>query len=123
MRDSIIGRKIEKADLDKIFNSSKAEFLAVCGRRRVGKTFLIKEYFEKELVFSVSGLAKANTQKQIKNFYSTLKLYDSFLTEKPSDWLDAFNLLIKYLTSLPQVEKPCVRDPRSPSAVDPRKQV
>ena len=45
MRDSIIGRKAERSELDKIFNSSKAEFLAVCGRRRVGKTFLIKEYF------------------------------------------------------------------------------
>ena len=105
MRDSIVGRKMEKAELEKIFNSAKAEFLAVCGRRRVGKTFLIKEYFEKELVFSVSGLAKANTQKQIKNFYSTLKLYDSSLTEKPNDWLDAFNLLIKYLTSLSQERK------------------
>ena len=68
MKDSIVGRNSEKAELDKIFRSAKAEFLAVCGRRRVGKTFLIKEYFEKEIVFSVSGLAKANTQKQIKNF-------------------------------------------------------
>ena len=110
MRDSIIGRKGEKAELDKIFHSAKAEFLAVCGRRRVGKTFLIKEYFEKELVFSVSGLAKANTKKQIKNFYSTLKLYDSSFTEKPNDWLDAFNLLIKYLTSLPQERKVILLD-------------
>ena len=110
MRDSIIGRKAERSELDKIFNSSKAEFLAVCGRRRVGKTFLIKEYFEKELVFSVSGLAKANTPKQIKNFYTTLKLYDSSLTEKPGDWLDAFNLLIKYLTSLPQERKVILLD-------------
>ena len=110
MRDCIIGRKTEKKELDKIFNSSKAEFLAVCGRRRVGKTFLIKEYFEKELVFSVSGLAKANTPKQIKNFYSTLKLYDASLNEKPNDWLDAFNLLIKYLTSLPQERKVILLD-------------
>lgn len=110
MRDSIVGRKAEKAELDKIFHSAKAEFLAVCGRRRVGKTFLIKEYFEKELVFSVSGISKANTQKQIKNFYSTLKLYDSSLTEKPNDWLDAFNLLIKYLTSLPQERKVILLD-------------
>lgn len=110
MRDSIVGRKTEKAELDKIFHSAKAEFLAVCGRRRVGKTFLIKEFFEKELVLSVSGISKANTQKQIKNFYSTLKLYDSSLTEKPNDWLDAFNLLIKYLISLPQERKVILLD-------------
>ena len=110
MKDSIVGRNSEKAELDKIFRSAKAEFLAVCGRRRVGKTFLIKEYFEKEIVFSVSGLAKANTQKQIKNFHSTLKLYDSSFTEKPNDWLDAFNLLIKYLTSLPQERKVILLD-------------
>lgn len=110
MRNCIVGRKEEKAELDRIFNSHKAEFLAVCGRRRVGKTFLIKEYFEKELVFSVSGLAKANTQKQIKNFYSTLKLYDSSFSEKPADWLDAFNLLIKYLSCLPQEKKVILLD-------------
>lgn len=110
MSDSIVGRNAEKAELNKIFNSAKAEFLAVCGRRRVGKTFLIKEYFENELVFSVSGLAMANTQKQIKNFYATLKLYDSSLSEKPIDWLDAFNLLIKYLDSLPHERKVILLD-------------
>ena len=110
MIDCIVGRNAEKAELDKIFHSAKAEFLAVCGRRRVGKTFLIKEFFEKELVFSVSGLAKANTQKQIKNFYSTLKLYDSSFSEKPSDWLDVFNLLINYLNSLQQERKVILLD-------------
>lgn len=97
MKEVIIGRYKEQKELEKIYNSPRAEFLAVCGRRRVGKTFLIKEYFEKELVFSVSGLAKANTAKQLKNFYSTLKLYDPTLSEHPADWLDMFNILIKYL--------------------------
>ena len=49
-------------------------------------------------------------KKQIKNFYSTLKLYDSSLTEKPNDWLNAFNLLIKYQTSLPQERKVILLD-------------
>jgi len=69
MKEAIIGRTAEKVELKKIFESGKAEFLAIYGRRRVGKTFLIKEFFENDIVFSVTGLAKGNTRLQIKNFY------------------------------------------------------
>ncbi len=110
MKENIIGRHKEQKELEKIYNSPRAEFLAVCGRRRVGKTFLIKEYFEDELVFSVSGLAKANTAKQLKNFYSTLTLYDSSLSERPVDWLDMFNILIKYLMNHPAKRKVILLD-------------
>ena len=57
MKESIIGRTAEKMELQRIFESGKAEFVAIYGRRRVGKTFLIKEFFEENLVFSVAGLA------------------------------------------------------------------
>ncbi len=110
MEENIIGRDFEKKELQKIYNSPRAEFLAICGRRRVGKTFLIKEYFEKELVFSVAGLAKAKTKKQLKNFYFTLKLYDPSLNEYPTDWLGMFNMLIKYLMNHPAERKVILLD-------------
>lgn len=94
MRENIIGRSEEKKILEKLYLSDKSEFVAVYGRRRVGKTFMIKEFFENELLFSVSGLANEKTAKQLENFHLTLLRYDKSLTEKPTDWLQAFEMLV-----------------------------
>ena len=65
MKNNIIGRKSEQDTLARIYESRQSEFVAVCGRRRVGKTFLVREYFEQEMVFQTSGLAGGNTQEQL----------------------------------------------------------
>ena len=108
MIDNIIGRTAEKDLLARIYASVQSEFVAVCGRRRVGKTFLVREYFEEEMVFQVSGLAGGNTQEQLKNFFHTLRRYDSSVTTMPTDWLDAFEMLICYLQSLTSVDRKVV---------------
>ena len=110
MKESIIGRSSEKVELQKILESGKSEFVAIYGRRRVGKTFLIKEFFEDEIVFSVAGLAKGNTRLQIKNFYKTIQRYDSSFNRAPKDWLDVFDCLIKYLESLDKRRKVILLD-------------
>lgn len=94
MKQNIIGREKEKALLERIYNSSRAEFVAVCGRRRVGKTFLIKEFFENELIFQTAGLANDRLSKQIKSFYEDLIEYGlPRQANGPKDWIDAFSLL------------------------------
>ncbi len=108
MIENIIGRAAEKDQLKNIFASNQSEFVAVCGRRRIGKTFLVREYFEDKMVFLVSGLANGNTQEQLKNFYYTLRRYDSSVTTMPNDWLDAFEMLIGYLQSLTSMERKVV---------------
>ena len=108
MRNNIIGRQSEQDTLARIYESRQVEFVAVCGRRRVGKTFLIREYFEEEMVFQTSGLTGASTQEQLKNFFYTLRRYDKTTTEMPHDWLDAFEMLITYLDSLVKVERKVV---------------
>ncbi|MDR2472090.1 MAG: ATP-binding protein [Tannerella sp.] len=45
MKKNIIGREREKKKLEEIFASKRSEFVAVYGRRRVGKTFLIRFLF------------------------------------------------------------------------------
>lgn len=100
MIENIIGREAEKDALARVWESNQSEFVAVCGRRRVGKTFLVREYFEEQMVFQVSGIANGNTGEQLKNFYYTLRRYDSSVSEMPKDWIDAFELLIRYLSSL-----------------------
>ena len=110
MKENIIGRKAEIRELERLYHSNKAEFVAVYGRRRVGKTFLVKQLFEKELVFSVAGLANEKTAKQLKNFFKTLQLYDKGIADKPKDWIDAFDLLIRYLLSLGEGRKVILLD-------------
>ena len=108
MKNNIIGRKSEQDTLACIYESRQSEFVAICGRRRVGKTFLVREYFEQEMVFQASGLAGGNTQEQLKNFFYTLRRYDRKVSSLPHDWLDAFEMLISYLDSLSQVERKVV---------------
>lgn len=110
MKEDIIGRRAEIRELERLYGSGKAEFVAVYGRRRVGKTFLVKQLFEKELVFSVAGLANEKTKKQLKNFYKTLQLYDKSIKTAPQDWLDAFDLLTRYLVSLGEGRKVILLD-------------
>ena len=89
MIENIIGREAEKYALARVWESNQSEFVAVCGRRRVGKTFLVREYFEEQMVFQVSGIANGNTGEQLKNFYYTLRRYDSSVSEMPKEWIDA----------------------------------
>ncbi len=94
----LVGRINEIQKLESIYNSNRSEFLVVYGRRRVGKTFLIRSVFRDRFTFQVSGLANANLQQQITNFY--LALQKSFPRQefKPKqDWLVAFSQLATML--------------------------
>ncbi|MBI3508654.1 MAG: ATP-binding protein, partial [Chlamydiia bacterium] len=65
----IFARVKELQTLQRIYLSGKPEFLAVYGRRRVGKTYLIREFFKnKGLYFALTGVKHARTEKQLKNF-------------------------------------------------------
>ena len=66
----IIGRKKEQKKLNAIYKSSKAQFLVVYGRRRIGKTFLIKNFFENKKCFFVhaTGIKGGNIHQQLNNF-------------------------------------------------------
>ncbi|MBL7815736.1 MAG: AAA family ATPase [Saprospiraceae bacterium] len=95
---SIIGRKKEIQQLDDILNSKKSEFLTVYGRRRVGKTFLIREYFDYTFDFQISGLANADTTQQLFNFETALRRQSNIVIDSPPrNWLMAFQLLIEHL--------------------------
>jgi uncharacterized protein len=97
--ENIIGRKPEIKILKQALNSSESELIAMYGRRRVGKTFLIETVFEKEMVFSLTGLQDVNLDRQLENFTETL--IDTFDlpadTPTPLNWLKAFRRLIDCL--------------------------
>ena len=69
MSNTIFGRANEIKILDRLLNSNKPEFLAIYGRRRVGKTYLIHEYFKnKGVYFCVTGSANSNKKLQLGKF-------------------------------------------------------
>jgi AAA+ ATPase superfamily predicted ATPase len=93
----IIGRYSEKWTLRQYVESDKPEFVAVYGRRRVGKTFLIKEYFNKTFSFYISGLANATKKEQLENFNATLNLYGKIPYSRVKNWMECFRQLIHLL--------------------------
>jgi uncharacterized protein len=64
----IIGRSKEIRILNENLTSDKPEFVALYGRRRVGKTYLIRNVFEDKFTFSLIGLGQANLQEQLAKF-------------------------------------------------------
>ena len=92
MNKQFIGRKLEIQKLKKIESSGKAEFVAVYGRRRVGKTYLIKQYFDKRFAFETTGILEGTAEEQMFAFRSSLENvgYDGPL---PKTWLEAFECL------------------------------
>ena len=89
----MIGREKERKMLEDARDSEYSEFVAVYGRRRVGKTFLVRETFDYSFTFQHSGLANSGMKKQLKAFASSLREAGCELKSTPSDWLEAFDCL------------------------------
>ena len=85
-----IGRNREKDVLSKCLSSKRPEFVVVYGRRRVGKTFLIKEYFNGQCSFYATGLSDEKTKGQLKAFHASLQVYGCTEKKVPTDWFEAF---------------------------------
>ena len=101
----LIGREKEKAVLLKTLESEQSEFIAVYGRRRVGKTFLIRETFNYEFAFQHTGILDAPMKEQLSEFRQSLYRHGMPHTAMPKTWNDAFHLLERWLESLPEGKK------------------
>lgn len=102
----MIGRKSQCKQLDKILKKKKSSFLAITGRRRVGKTFLIDEYFKNEICFRLTGIQNAEIEEQINNFSTKISEYSKKpIIPHPTNWQDVFLLLKEYLKSLDKKSK------------------
>lgn len=92
----MIGRENEQEILKNCLMSNKAEFLVIYGRRRVGKTYLIKEYFNNQFSFYTTGMTETNMQGQLKAFNNALAEAGAD-NSKIEDWFEAFLKLKAYL--------------------------
>jgi uncharacterized protein len=120
--EHIIGRQEEKASLQQVLDSEEAELVALYGRRRVGKTFLIRNFFSKQIIFEFSGVHDASLNDQLANFGQSLTAaMKSLPIASPANWREAFTMLTQYIT--PQIknqkrviffdEFPWINTPRS----------
>jgi uncharacterized protein len=96
MKNEIIGRKNEILAIEAIKESKKSEFLALYGRRRVGKTFLIRNIFEDNFTFQLTGLANSKLQWQLANFNRALVRQNTtnLALQQANNWFDAFQQLM-----------------------------
>ncbi len=103
-KEKIIGRFDETRILDKALHSADPEFIAVYGRRRVGKTFLIREFYGDSIRFELIGVHEASLKVQLNNFAQSLKnaIGMGILPQTPGTWFDAFSSLEQFLESLNQ---------------------
>jgi uncharacterized protein len=89
----ILGREEEKDRIKAILEDEKPSFIAIYGRRRVGKTFLIKEYFDNQFTFYATGLANSTTQMQLVNFTVFINKAFNASYATPKNWLETFGIL------------------------------
>jgi len=103
-KEKITGRLDETRILDKALHSADAEFIAVYGRRRVGKTFLIREFYEDSICFELIGVHEASLKVQLNNFAQSLKkaMGMGILPQVPVTWFEAFSYLEQFLESFNQ---------------------
>ena len=95
----LIGRKADIQQLEKCFSSGNAEFVAVYGRRRIGKTFLIKTLFANRLTFYMTGIYEGSLKEQLSHFAAQMTTYSGKHCAVPKDWYEAFEFLKAHIAS------------------------
>ncbi len=101
MGNILIGREEEQRILQRALDSPDAEMVAVIGRRRVGKTFLIKSFYKKKILFEITGVQNSSPREQLTLFNNVLNEASNATIPLPvpQDWLEAFNRLSIFLES------------------------
>jgi uncharacterized protein len=99
MENILVGRTPQIEELQEALASKKPEMVALVGRRRVGKTYLVRQVFAEHIDFELIGLQDGNKEEQIQNFVFCMGKYfpDNPLQTKPTSWLEAFHILSQAL--------------------------
>ena len=97
MADIIVGRKVEQEILRQRIESKSPELIAIYGRRRIGKTFLVRQYFNDTFSFYLTGIYQGTKKEQLGEFNRQLVYYSGCKWKLAKDWFDAFAQLREYL--------------------------
>lgn len=107
MKNLLIGRKRPIIELEEARASQKPELVALIGRRRVGKTYLVKQVYAESIDFELIGAQHSTAPSQIQNFVLRIHKYfpDFPIRHKPASWIEAFDLLGRAMETLKKTEK------------------
>lgn len=100
MKNVIIGRKVEREILRQRIETKSPELIAIYGRRRVGKTYLVRQFFEDKFCFYFTGIYQGTKKEQLGEFKRQLEYYSKKKWTLAKDWFDAFAQLREYLEML-----------------------
>ncbi len=103
--EKLIGREYEKSLLTSYLQSGQSEFVAVYGRRRVGKTFLIKSFFKNKFDFYATGIVEGSREDELMAFNTALQEYGYEGTFRTT-WTDCFQALNELLASKKKKSQP-----------------
>lgn len=102
----MVGREIHVKKLQALIYKDKSSFVAITGRRRVGKTYLVDEVYKNNFCLRVTGIQNVGLNIQIKNFVEKIVEYSGLsIASQPKNWQEVFILLKKYLVKLPTTKK------------------
>lgn len=106
--EKLIGREKEIISLKKYTSSQRPEFVAVYGRRRIGKTFLINNLFEGKMAFSMTGVIDGSSNEQMEAFVDAMQEYGKKPIERPNNWMEAFRILKEHLKRKVKLKRRCI---------------
>jgi AAA+ ATPase superfamily predicted ATPase len=103
----LVGREKESKILTSALQTKQSELIAVYGRRRVGKTYLIRNIYHDTLILECIGMHKASLKQQLEQFKNAIQNLTgtSIPVETPKNWSQAFILLQKILENISATEK------------------
>ena len=110
----MIGREKEINELENLYHKNSSTLLALYGRRRIGKTYLINHVFNNRLSFKHTGLSPLEKEnltddefnaKQLEHFYNSLLDVNFKCDVIPKNWMQAMQYLKQYIKSLDQNKK------------------
>jgi len=101
----LIGRAKEREIVQELLESKRSEFLAIYGRRRIGKTFLIDQVCSSSMTFTLTGLHHATLREQLQNFSQSFHRQTKQFIAQPANWLEAFQILIQFLEEVTSEKK------------------
>lgn len=106
--DKLIGREQEIRMLKEYTTSDRPEFVAIYGRRRVGKTFLVNRLFDEKMAFSITGVLDGSMSEQMDAFVDAMQEYSGSLIDKPGTWMEAFRILKAFLKKKVKLKQRCI---------------
>jgi AAA+ ATPase superfamily predicted ATPase len=118
-----IAREKEAHILDRLWDSTEAELVALYGRRRVGKTFLVRSILGQRIpFFELTGVKDGSTRLQLDNFAKVLSrvFYPGISVAPPKTWHQAFDMLVAAIDARPPDEKTTIFLDELPWLASPR---